>query len=225
MTCVTSTHMPLVRASNWPNPSWGSQGGCVYSSKEVLQVSWQQGSAGACQILSVSVSVEEPYGFLFIVLTKVIIYLCLCKHLSNVPLIHGKLCESRTVFFACCYNSNPQHILWHILKNLWVVLNEWIIVIVIIFSWFFQISTLGFHGLMYDNKTESMRTINLLQRMNIYQEVFLSILYRVLPIQVCRVLWHLIVNIRGKSKSAIPKLKVSPVILIFNWPGIKITVS
>ncbi|XP_070354456.1 protein C-mannosyl-transferase DPY19L3 isoform X3 [Equus asinus] len=41
----------------------------------------------------------------------------------------------------------------------------------------------GFHGLMYDNKTESMRTINLLQRMNIYQEVFLSILYRALPIQ------------------------------------------
>ncbi|KAK1330599.1 hypothetical protein QTO34_010795 [Cnephaeus nilssonii] len=41
----------------------------------------------------------------------------------------------------------------------------------------------GFHGLMYDNKTESMRTINLLQRMNIYQEVFLSVLYRVLPIQ------------------------------------------
>ncbi|XP_066098563.1 protein C-mannosyl-transferase DPY19L3 isoform X2 [Saccopteryx bilineata] len=41
----------------------------------------------------------------------------------------------------------------------------------------------GFHGLMYDNKTESMRTINLLQRMNIYQEVLLSVLYRVLPIQ------------------------------------------
>ncbi|XP_036689483.1 probable C-mannosyltransferase DPY19L3 isoform X2 [Balaenoptera musculus] len=41
----------------------------------------------------------------------------------------------------------------------------------------------GFHGLIYDNKTESMRTVNLLQRMNIYQEVFLSILYRVLPIQ------------------------------------------
>lgn len=41
----------------------------------------------------------------------------------------------------------------------------------------------GFHGLIYDNKTESMRTINLLQRMNIYQEVFLSVLYRVLPIQ------------------------------------------
>ncbi|KAM4825279.1 protein C-mannosyl-transferase DPY19L3 [Thomomys bottae] len=43
--------------------------------------------------------------------------------------------------------------------------------------------TQGFRGLIYDNKTESLRTINLLQRMNIYQEVFLSILYRVLPIQ------------------------------------------
>ncbi|XP_058136090.1 protein C-mannosyl-transferase DPY19L3 isoform X6 [Dasypus novemcinctus] len=41
----------------------------------------------------------------------------------------------------------------------------------------------GLHGLIYDNKTESMRTINLLERMNIYQEVFLSILYRALPIQ------------------------------------------
>ncbi|XP_008840267.1 probable C-mannosyltransferase DPY19L3 isoform X2 [Nannospalax galili] len=41
----------------------------------------------------------------------------------------------------------------------------------------------GFHGLIYDNKTESMRTINLLQRMNIYQEVFLGTLYRALPIQ------------------------------------------
>ncbi|CAK6436546.1 unnamed protein product [Pipistrellus nathusii] len=41
----------------------------------------------------------------------------------------------------------------------------------------------GFRGLMYDNKTESMRTINLLQRMNIYQEVFLSAVYRALPIQ------------------------------------------
>ncbi|XP_035869196.1 probable C-mannosyltransferase DPY19L3 isoform X2 [Phyllostomus discolor] len=41
----------------------------------------------------------------------------------------------------------------------------------------------GFHGLMYDNKTESMRTINLLQRMNIYQEVLLSALYRALPVQ------------------------------------------
>ncbi|XP_074957566.1 protein C-mannosyl-transferase DPY19L3 isoform X2 [Phalacrocorax aristotelis] len=41
----------------------------------------------------------------------------------------------------------------------------------------------GLHGLVYDNKTESVRTINILERMNIYQEVFLSILYRILPIQ------------------------------------------
>ncbi|XP_042294435.1 probable C-mannosyltransferase DPY19L3 isoform X1 [Sceloporus undulatus] len=36
---------------------------------------------------------------------------------------------------------------------------------------------IGLHGLIYDNKTESMRTINILGRMNVYQEVFLSILY------------------------------------------------
>ncbi|XP_065423224.1 protein C-mannosyl-transferase DPY19L3 isoform X6 [Chrysemys picta bellii] len=41
----------------------------------------------------------------------------------------------------------------------------------------------GLHGLIYDNKTESLRTINVLERMNVYQEVFLSILYRILPIQ------------------------------------------
>ncbi|GAB5582223.1 probable C-mannosyltransferase DPY19L3 isoform X2 [Prionailurus iriomotensis] len=35
----------------------------------------------------------------------------------------------------------------------------------------------GFHGLIYDNKTESMRTINLLQRMNIYQEKYLEPVY------------------------------------------------
>ena len=39
---------------------------------------------------------------------------------------------------------------------------------------------------MYDNKTESMRTINLLQRMNIYQEVLLGVLYRALPVRVRR---------------------------------------
>uniref|UniRef100_A0A803TRT5 Dpy-19 like C-mannosyltransferase 3 n=1 Tax=Anolis carolinensis TaxID=28377 RepID=A0A803TRT5_ANOCA len=38
---------------------------------------------------------------------------------------------------------------------------------------------LGIHGLISDNKTESMRTINILERMNVYQEVFLSILYTV----------------------------------------------
>ncbi|KFR02398.1 protein C-mannosyl-transferase DPY19L3 isoform X2 [Opisthocomus hoazin] len=41
----------------------------------------------------------------------------------------------------------------------------------------------GLHDLVYDNKTESVRTINILERMNVYQEVFLSILYRILPIQ------------------------------------------
>uniref|UniRef100_A0A8C8R753 Dpy-19 like C-mannosyltransferase 3 n=1 Tax=Pelusios castaneus TaxID=367368 RepID=A0A8C8R753_9SAUR len=41
----------------------------------------------------------------------------------------------------------------------------------------------GLHGLIHDNKTESLRTINILERMNVYQEVFLSILYRILPIQ------------------------------------------
>ncbi|XP_031146552.1 probable C-mannosyltransferase DPY19L3 isoform X2 [Sander lucioperca] len=42
----------------------------------------------------------------------------------------------------------------------------------------------GLSDLIHDNLTESKRTINLLQRMNIYQEVFLSVLYRLLPIQV-----------------------------------------
>ncbi|XP_040427518.1 probable C-mannosyltransferase DPY19L3 isoform X2 [Cygnus olor] len=41
----------------------------------------------------------------------------------------------------------------------------------------------GLHALVYDNKTESVRTINILERMNVYQEVFLSILYRILPIK------------------------------------------
>uniref|UniRef100_A0A9J7XQT3 Dpy-19 like C-mannosyltransferase 3 n=1 Tax=Cyprinus carpio carpio TaxID=630221 RepID=A0A9J7XQT3_CYPCA len=41
----------------------------------------------------------------------------------------------------------------------------------------------GLYELIHDNTTESKRTINILQRMNIYQEVFLSILYRILPIQ------------------------------------------
>ncbi|XP_056134366.1 probable C-mannosyltransferase DPY19L3 isoform X3 [Lampris incognitus] len=41
----------------------------------------------------------------------------------------------------------------------------------------------GLVELIHDNLTESKRTINLLQRMNIYQEVFLSLLYRLLPIQ------------------------------------------
>uniref|UniRef100_A0A8C6ZP70 Dpy-19 like C-mannosyltransferase 3 n=1 Tax=Nothoprocta perdicaria TaxID=30464 RepID=A0A8C6ZP70_NOTPE len=53
----------------------------------------------------------------------------------------------------------------------------------------------GLHGLVYDNKTESVRTINILERMNVYQEVFLSILYRILPIQVGICLWLQTVSI------------------------------
>ncbi|XP_069565963.1 protein C-mannosyl-transferase DPY19L3 isoform X2 [Brachyistius frenatus] len=41
----------------------------------------------------------------------------------------------------------------------------------------------GLSELIHDNLTESKRTINLLQRMNVYQEVVLSVLYRLLPIQ------------------------------------------
>ncbi|KAM4593950.1 protein C-mannosyl-transferase DPY19L3 isoform 2-T2 [Odontesthes bonariensis] len=41
----------------------------------------------------------------------------------------------------------------------------------------------GLSELIHDNLTESKRTINLLQRMNIYQELFLGVLYRLLPIQ------------------------------------------
>lgn len=51
-------------------------------------------------------------------------------------------------------------------------------------------SLIGLSELINDNLTESKRTINLLQRMNIYQEVFLSVLYRVLPIQVSYHCYH-----------------------------------
>ncbi|XP_018408584.1 PREDICTED: probable C-mannosyltransferase DPY19L3 [Nanorana parkeri] len=36
----------------------------------------------------------------------------------------------------------------------------------------------GVSDLIYDNKTESMRTINILERMNVYQEVLLAVIYR-----------------------------------------------
>ncbi|XP_053305037.1 probable C-mannosyltransferase DPY19L3 [Spea bombifrons] len=41
--------------------------------------------------------------------------------------------------------------------------------------------TQGITDLMYDNRTESMRTINILERMNVYQEVVLAVMYRTLP--------------------------------------------
>ncbi|XP_040265886.1 probable C-mannosyltransferase DPY19L3 isoform X2 [Bufo bufo] len=40
--------------------------------------------------------------------------------------------------------------------------------------------TQGVTDLIYDNKTESMRTINILQRMNVYQEVLLAVIYQAL---------------------------------------------
>lgn len=43
--------------------------------------------------------------------------------------------------------------------------------------------TEGLHQLTHDNVTEHPDTINILERMNIYQEVILSIMYRILPIK------------------------------------------
>ena len=43
----------------------------------------------------------------------------------------------------------------------------------------------GIYDVMHDNRTEHLRTINILERFNIYQEVILAALYRILPIQVC----------------------------------------
>ncbi|XP_068755171.1 protein C-mannosyl-transferase DPY19L3-like isoform X2 [Montipora capricornis] len=42
----------------------------------------------------------------------------------------------------------------------------------------------GVNDLMHDNKTEHLRTINILERFNIYQEVILAALYRILPIEM-----------------------------------------
>ncbi|KAK3593826.1 hypothetical protein CHS0354_011427 [Potamilus streckersoni] len=43
--------------------------------------------------------------------------------------------------------------------------------------------TQGLYEMIHDNQTEHPSTINVLERMNIYQEVILSILYRLLPIK------------------------------------------
>ena len=37
---------------------------------------------------------------------------------------------------------------------------------------------------MYDNVTEHLRTVNIIERFNIHQEIILGTLYRVLPMQV-----------------------------------------
>jgi len=41
--------------------------------------------------------------------------------------------------------------------------------------------TQGLYELSHDNRTEHLRTINLLNRFNIYQEVFLGVLYKLMP--------------------------------------------
>lgn len=47
---------------------------------------------------------------------------------------------------------------------------------------------LGIHSLTHDNITEHPDNINVLARMNIYQEVFLAVIYRTLPgLQVCNI--------------------------------------
>jgi hypothetical protein len=42
----------------------------------------------------------------------------------------------------------------------------------------------GIDDLMHDNKTEHLRTINILERFNIYQEVILAVLYKLSPLRV-----------------------------------------
>jgi len=48
----------------------------------------------------------------------------------------------------------------------------------------FHVLIVGIYDVMHDNRTEHLRTINILERFNIYQEVILAALYRILPIQV-----------------------------------------
>ena len=51
-------------------------------------------------------------------------------------------------------------------------------------NWLWLFLSAGLYELTHDNMTEHPSTINVLERMNIYQEVILSILYRILPIKV-----------------------------------------
>ena len=46
----------------------------------------------------------------------------------------------------------------------------------------------GLRRLMYDNVTEAQRTINIIQRFNIYQEVVLGVMYKSMPLA-----WQVIV--------------------------------
>ena len=43
---------------------------------------------------------------------------------------------------------------------------------------------LGIYSLMYDNVSEHLRTVNIIERFNIHEEIIVGTLYRLLPIQV-----------------------------------------
>ena len=48
----------------------------------------------------------------------------------------------------------------------------------------------AFHQFVHDNKTEFPNEVNILERFNIYQEIFLGIIYRIFrPAQV-PILWY-----------------------------------
>ncbi|XP_051918627.1 probable C-mannosyltransferase DPY19L3 isoform X4 [Hippocampus zosterae] len=89
---------------------------------------------------------------------------------------------------ACCVNTLHENLLWF--QQLTEVEREisFRTECGLYYSYYKQMLNApsikeGLSELIHDNLTESKRTINLLQRMNIYQEVLLSILYRLLPIQ------------------------------------------
>ena len=44
--------------------------------------------------------------------------------------------------------------------------------------------TVGIYSLMYDNVSEHLRTVNIIERFNIHEEIIVGTLYRLLPIQV-----------------------------------------
>ena len=58
-------------------------------------------------------------------------------------------------------------------------------VMLLSFSKFHILHCLGLHDLCYDNITESSRTINIIERFNIFQEIVLAGLYKWLLLQVC----------------------------------------
>ncbi|XP_029464286.1 probable C-mannosyltransferase DPY19L3 isoform X2 [Rhinatrema bivittatum] len=75
----------------------------------------------------------------------------------------------------------------------------------------------GFQELIYDNRTESARTINILERMNIYQEVFLGLLYRILPIRFLEPVYFYIYTLFGLQAVHVIALYVTSWILSGTW--------